>query len=354
MKHRCWMWLIVLFLLALTLACSGGKTATPEIVTPAPKTQAPEETQAPTPRPTLTPRPTATPRPTPTTKPVATATATMPPPDDNASLEIFNEGTKELAEVFISPQTSDSWGANWIADTIPIGGNFTIWDIEPEAYDIKFVYSDESTAEILYNVWLEGENYLTVYGKASIPDNAVLRFEEDFTDNRNNWGDSYTDDVDYPPPADGEYCMTIKVDHMIAWEWYEPFRPSDFFAEVKCTVDPDTDTSCGLGFGPDGDNLFWYEIDPENQSYAVFLLQNDEWQDDLVSWTNDNHIDPSGKNYLALGRIAGTLYIYVNGNLINQVDTDLFPTGRIGIGGSAYDDANVTICLDNLRVWRIE
>jgi len=46
--------------------------------------------------------------------------------------------------------------------------------------------------------------------------------------------------------------------------------------------------------------------------------------------------------------------MYVNGVLIAQVEDDRFPEGRVGIGGSTYDEGNATICLDNLRVWRLE
>jgi len=40
--------------------------------------------------------------------------------------------------------------------------------------------------------------------------------------------------------------------------------------------------------------------------------------------------------------------------MLAQVESNIFPTGRIGIGGATYDDGNVTVCLDDLHVWRLE
>ncbi len=342
MNRRHWLWLIIVVLLAGSLACSGGRTSTPvpttaEIETVAPETPAP---------PTQVPEPTRTP------KPKTTEEATQP--STAASLEIFNESGMELAEVFISGINDSSWGANWLSESIPAGSSWTIQGIDEGTYDLKAAYSDGSTAEVIYNVALSGESSWSVYGMEDLPENAVLRFEEGFEDNRNSWGEDFGDEVDYNAPAEGQYCIDIKVSDMTAWEWYEPFRTDSFIAEVKCSVSTDTDASCGLGFGPDGDNLFWYELDAASQSYAVFLLQDDAWQDALIEWTQDLHINPSGTNFLALGRSGGTLYVYANGALVNWVDTDLFPTGRIGIGGATYDDAPVSVCLDDLMVWRIE
>jgi hypothetical protein len=347
MRNRSWVIAIIILLFVSTLACAGNDTATPErgssndsgepdeiISKVDPTATAPSE---------ATEEPTAEP----------TDEATKPPTSGQADLEVINDSDDTITIVYISSIDSDVWGESWLDGEIAPGESRLFENIEAGSYDLQ-VRDEEDSIETLYGATLDDSHTWTVIGTASVPDNAVLRFEDDFSDNRNSWGDSATDDVTYNPPTDGEYCMEIRTDQMTAWEWYEPFRPDDFLAEVKCTVDVGTDAVCGLGFGPDGDNLFWYEIDAESQSYAVFLLQNDEWQPAMVEWTGDLHIDPTGQNYLGLGRIEGTLYVYVNGTLIDSVDTDLFPTGRIGIGGASYDDPDITVCLDNLRVWRME
>jgi len=109
-----------------------------------------------------------------------------------------------------------------------------------------------------------------------------------------------------------------------------------------------------VGFGPDGDNLYWFEVSPYDQTYALFLLMNDEWQDSLVGWTESKNIYPDGWNYLSIERMDGMFSVFINGVLQASVASDHFPTGRIGLGGSTYDQGNARICLDNLRVWRLE
>jgi hypothetical protein len=273
-----------------------------------------------------------------------------------ASLEITNNSGTPITYLYISPSESDSWGEDWLGSSeIGAGAAYTVSDIPRGKYDIKATDTDGNVIEVVYHVDLYGSNTWTVVGKTALPSNAVLRFEEDFTNNRNNWGLNDEDEnVFYKNPANGEYCILIKSTNFTAWEWYEPFRTDQFVAEVSCYLTGAEDASCGLGFGPDGDNLYWYEVSPSDQTLALFLLEGGVWQEKLLDWTTSKSIDPDGANYLSMERVSGVVSLYVNGVLVGQVNSDRFPTGRLGIGGSTYDQGNATVCLDNLRVWRLE
>ncbi len=273
-----------------------------------------------------------------------------------ASLDVTNESDDTIAYLYISPSDSTSWGEDWLGeDVIEAGANYEVTGIPRGTYNIKATDPDDDSVEVLYNVSLSGPTGWTVVGKTPLPSNAVLRFEDDFTDNRNNWGlDVENEDVLYKSPSNGEYCILIKSDNFTAWEWYEPFRTDEFVAEVACYLEGAEDASCGLGFGPDEDNIYWYEISPSDQTFALFLLENGSWQDNLVDWTVSKNIDPSGTNYLSMERVSGMVSLYVNGVLVDEVESDRFPTGRVGLGGSTYSEGNATVCLDNLRVWRLE
>jgi len=273
------------------------------------------------------------------------------------SLEVLNNSEDIIAELYVSPSDSDSWGEDWLGGVaLKSGGSYVVEGLDNSVlYDVKATDADGNTVESIYNVSIDGWYTWYVVGKMDLPSNAVLRFEDDFSDNRNNWGaTAETDAVNYMKPENGEYCILIKSTQLTAWEWYEPFRPDQFVAEVACIPDAGTDATCGIGFGPDGDNLYWFEIAPEQQSYALFLLQDDEWQSAPISWTESKNIIPTGWNYLSIERVGGYFSVFVNGVMLGQVESNIFPTGRIGIGGATYDDGNVTVCLDDLRVWRLE
>jgi hypothetical protein len=270
-------------------------------------------------------------------------------------LEVTNASDTVIGMLYLSPVDSDSWGQDILgADVIPIDGSYMVYDIQPGSYDVRAEDVDGALIEAIYNVYLDGDHYWNVVGMDTLPTNAVLRFEEDFSSNRNNWGLSSPSGALFRPPANGEFCIDIIENNMTAWEWYEPFRPDQFVAEVSCVVDAYTDASCGLGFGPDAQNLYWFEISPNDQTFALFLLLNGSWEPALIPWTTSKNITPQGWNYLSLERVNGVVSAFINGVLQGEIDSNYFPTGRIGLGGSTYDEAYVTICMDNLRVWRLE
>ncbi len=273
-----------------------------------------------------------------------------------SSLEVTNSTDATLAYLYISPSDADSWGDDWLGDdTIPAGETYTVSGIPPDTYDVKAKDLEDEFIEAIYNVTLDGMDTWDVIGKTFLPDNAELRFEDDWTDNRNNWGsDTEGEDVYYMRPADGEYCIQIKASSQAGVEWYEPFTTDEFVAEVACRIDGADDATCALGFGPDVDNVYWLEVSPEEQGFALFLRENGEWQDNLLDWTVSRNIIPGGTNYLRLERVKGVVSLYINAVLIGQADGTRFPTGRVGIGGSTYDTPNATVCMDNLRVWRLE
>lgn len=272
-----------------------------------------------------------------------------------AGLEIINSSNTPIGKLYVSRVVDDTWGPDVLGgQIIPVGGSFFLEDLEVDAYDLRVEAANEDLIEIVYSVDFQGDAYWEVRGKTDLPGNAVLRFEDDFTDNRNNWGGTQTDEVIYNAPTGGEYCIDVLVEELTAWEWYEPFRPDEFIAEVACYAPAWSSATCGLGFGPDGDNLYWFEVSPSDQTFALFLLLNDEWQPSLIEWTVSKNISPEGWNYLSLERVNGVVSVLVNGIVQGAVSSDYFPTGRIGLGGATYSDSNVTICLDNLRVWRLE
>jgi hypothetical protein len=271
-----------------------------------------------------------------------------------ATLEVNNMTDVAIGELLVSPVEADTWGDNMLADAIPAWETTTLEGLSPGWYDLKALDATGETIEAVFQIELTSGSFWNVTGKVPLPDNATLRFEDSFDDNRNSWGEIETEEVKHYAPSDGTYCTDIKVAELTAWEWYEPFRTEEFVAEVGCQIDEETDATCGLGFGPDGDNLYWFEVSPFDQTYALFLLLNDEWQEPLVDWTVSKNISDIDWNMLSMERIGDTVSIYVNGIWLADVEEATLDEGRIGIGGASYDDPGITFCLDNLRVWELD
>ncbi len=273
-----------------------------------------------------------------------------------SSFEVVNESDDSIFYLYIALSDSDTWGDDWLGDdVVKAGASYVVSGIPRGTYDIKAADEDDDSVETVYNIDLPGKSSWTVVGMTLLPSNAVLRFEDEFEDNRNNWGsDTEGEDIYYMRPAGGEYCILIKSTNQAGVEWYEPFRTDEFIAEVACRFEGAEDATCGLGFGPDVDNIYWLEVSPYDQTFALFLRENAAWQDNLIDWTVSRNISPTGSNYLSLERVEGVVSLYINGVLVGQTDGSRFPTGRVGIGGSTYNEPDATICLDNLRVWRLE
>ena len=332
MKNTRWIWIAAAVLILATLACGGSDTDTPAV----PPTSAAQ----PTPETPPTMMPTNTPKAAPPTEVPEGASIEItnesgidiwyvylsPAKADDwgedwlgdviirdgetykgemtwnvsslASLQITNDTDGTIGYLYISSTDSDSWGDDWLGDdVIPAGETYTVNGISPDTYDVKAKDMDEEFVEAIYNVNLDGMDSWDVIGKTFLPSNAALRFEDDWTDNGNNWGsDSEGENVYYMRPADGEYCILIKSANQAGVEWYEPFTTDEFVAEVACHIDGADDAACALGFGPDVDNVYWLEVSPKEQSFALFLRENGEWQDNLVDWTISKNIIPDGIN----------------------------------------------------------
>lgn len=271
-----------------------------------------------------------------------------------ATSEIVNNSPVAIHGVYLAPARSDVGQTEYLAgDAIEPGASYVLYGLPPGAYDIRFVDVEGVTVEALYNLYVAGRQTWTLRGKTNVPAAARLRYEDTFSDARGGWGQELeSDTVYYQPPSAGEYCLFLKKANLTAWEWYEAFEADRFVAELACAVEQEGgDAGCGLGFGSDGGNLYWFEISPERQSFALFLMQEQVWQAPLIEWTSSKHIAPYGWNYLSLERVDGQLSVLVNGVLLGQVAGELFPRGFIALGGASYASDSATIRLDNLRVW---
>ena len=65
-------------------------------------------------------------------------------------LEVTNNGTAAMTNLFVTPSSSDSWGVDQLApDALQPADTLALTGMFPDAYDVKALFSDGSTDEVL-------------------------------------------------------------------------------------------------------------------------------------------------------------------------------------------------------------
>lgn len=83
-----------------------------------------------------------------------------------ASLTVVNDSSTDLCYLYISPSTSDTWGADWLgSSTIPAGGQQT-FTLEAGTWDLLARDCSGGTLDEQYGIELSGDMTWTIYGGA--------------------------------------------------------------------------------------------------------------------------------------------------------------------------------------------
>lgn len=279
-------------------------------------------------------------------------TATTEPAGESASLEIVNDSGRVISALNIVTPDAKEWGDSVISKPIASGRSSTIDNIPAGVYDLRVLDEEGKFLSAIYNVTLEGSNRWTVNPLwASWPKNAKEFFKDDFASNVNKWPLGSNDNADYLM-TDGEMSMLIKRDNFIVWQTYQRPVSGQFIQEVLCRVD-DEDAECGLGVALDNDNLVWFRIYPGKQEYSLRLLEKGEWQPDLIESNTSSYISPVGWNRYTLARLGKGFLLYVNGTLIDAVETNKIPRGKVIVGGASNDTTDISVRLDDLTIWTV-
>jgi len=271
-----------------------------------------------------------------------------------ASLQFVNESGDDIHNVYIVEAGADDWGSNRLSDGVVIeaGNDYTINSIPAGAYDIKVTDADDKSIGSLYNVSLDSEIKWTVTGLVSIPKNAKTVLDDDFASNKNNW--KMTSDKDLSRSiSGGKLAVSIKSKDLTSWLVYDKTKLTGFFSEVSCGVDKN-DGTCGLGIATDNSNLIWLEITPSTQQFALLLLENGEWGEDLIASQTSTYIYPNGSNYIELYRVGKKIQVYINATLVGSVDSSKVPSGYVVFGGGSRKSVPAKLTIDNLRVWSVK
>jgi len=136
---------------------------------------------------------------------------------------------------------------------------------------------------------------------------------------------------DYPGSIDGVY--------------------GDFYLRVDTDVTTDDAYNTGVGLMLrrfDADNFVIWLVGAEG--YWISIMRDNEWQDNLIDFTESSAINSSGVNTLEVLYQGGTYRLYINGENVNEIYFDEWSSGNIGITVDLGSGLNATYRFDNFEL----
>ncbi len=281
------------------------------------------------------------------------ATTTESQEAPSATLDIVNESGQTISGLNIVTPDATEWGNNVLSKPIAPGKSTTLEGIPAGIYDIRALDEEGNFLSAVFSVKLEGEQTWTIYPRwASWPKNTRELIKDNFANNANKWPLGSTDAADFTL-ADGTLNILIKSDNWVSWQTYQRQLSGQFIGEVLCRTSGE-DAECGLGFALDNKNLIWFRVNPAQQEYSLRLLEKGQWSEDLIEPNTSVYIAPVGWNRYTLGRVGKNVVLYVNGTLIDLVETNKIPRGKVIFGGASNATPDVQIQLDDFLVWTVQ
>ncbi len=193
-----------------------------------------------------------------------------------------------------------------------------------------------------------------VYDTFVAPESATMNlsgqpysFEDDFTDNRNEW----------PLGGDNDYKRTIESGKMTVRGLSDKYsyqtsrffpvdRSKDFSYSLVCKwVGGIVNKGFGIKFCSDNDNEYLFLI-AANGYYKIALVKGGEWAD-VIPWTTTGYVYQNAlPNVLKIVKQGDYMQYFINGNLVQTIP---FDGGYGGLFGSKVD-CNQSVEFDNLKI----
>lgn len=210
-----------------------------------------------------------------------------------------------------------------------------------------------------YEVEMYVDSHLVQRGSFTIYDrDAVVSgqsgsvlFRDNFVDPSFAGWDRYTDEDANLENTNGAYRIAVTKDNLTVWS-----RPRLNFADVQVEVQATRAGGPGDGeFGilcryQDADNF--YVLEATNDGYAAIYKQlAGEWVD-LVKWQSSDAIrlGEDAVNQLRAECVGDRLALYVNGQLVAEVQDSDFASGDVGLQAGTFDEAGTDILFDDFVV----
>jgi len=150
----------------------------------------------------------------------------------------------------------------------------------------------------------------------------------------------------------GKYRFDITSISGVVW-WSRALAATattDFYARVDARrLSGPADSDYGLVFRHTGFSYYYFQVSDSGQ-YALYRY-DDGWTL-LVDWTASAAIRPDEVNQLAVLAEGPRFTLFVNDQMLTEVEDDRLPSGSVGVAIQIYDgDENAVFEFDNFE-WR--
>ena len=171
-------------------------------------------------------------------------------------------------------------------------------------------------------------------------------FEDDFTDNRNNWNEYPEDDEGVQIMQNGKYILYSTQDYWRTIRTIEIDQDKDF--EIESTIEKAggvDDNSYDIIWGLGGKNYYTFGISG-NGSYKYLKRVDGEWIY-TINWTESEFINKyNAINRLKIKKSGDKLSFYINNQFVNETQFEKFFGNGLGIGFSS----NIRVKIDDYIV----
>jgi hypothetical protein len=200
------------------------------------------------------------------------------------------------------------------------------------------------------NILSEGEIGESIRSLHSTPP----AYHETFREDAGLWELDDTDEYSLRYAA-GAYWVNALADNIFAWG-VGPQRVEDFYLEVDVFfIDGPETNEFGVVFRQvDNENFYGFSIDSSG-SYALRKLSAGEWSD-VVAWTESDAIrtDTGAVNRLGVYAQGPRITLLINDEVVAHAEDSEFDSGLIGLAAGTFDDPNLEVAYDDLKVWDLQ
>ncbi|MGQ9626228.1 MAG: hypothetical protein ACUVV0_04900 [Anaerolineae bacterium] len=178
----------------------------------------------------------------------------------------------------------------------------------------------------------------------------VLVYEDDFSSQDSGWDDAF-DKYTMKQYGGFKYHITISAPNLFAWGLANRDL-ADFVLQVEAAHEEGAyNNSYGILFRfQDEKNFYRFDVSGDG-FYLLSKFVNGQWEN-LVDWTESEHIKKGhSTNFLKVSCLGPRISVYVNGELLAEVEDSTFQQGDIGFFAGTFGEPQVHISFDNLKVW---